>query len=134
MEETNALSILSQVNHGPYCSFIPSTLEEKKALYNAMTRPEHRFSDCLNMTVDVHNCYIEEVEMVNGDTGEAQKIPRVVLIDGNNEGYVAISRGVYRDFVRVCQVFGMPPWNDGVRLKFVQNQLKDRRVYGLQIE
>ena len=132
--ENTALSILSQENQGPYCSFIPSTLEEKKALYNAMTRPDHRFSDCLNMVVDVHNCYIEEVEMVNDDTGEVQKIPRVVLIDGNNEGYVAISRGVYRDFVRVCQVFGMPPWNDGVRLKLVQNQLKDRRVYGLQIE
>lgn len=132
--ENQSLSILSQENQGPFCSFIPETLEEKKALYNAMTRPEHRFSDCLNMTVDVHNCYIEEVEMANDDTGEVQKIPRVVLIDGNNEGYVAISRGVYRDFVRVCQVFGMPPWNDGVRLKFVQNQLKDRRVYGLQIE
>lgn len=132
--ETNALSILSQENHEPFCSFIPSTLEEKKALYNAMTRPEHRFSDCLNMTVDVHNCYIEEVEMCNADTGELAMIPRVVLIDGNNEGYVAISRGVYRDFVRVCQVFGMPPWNDGVRLKFVQNQLKEHRVYGLQIE
>lgn len=132
--ENQSLSILDQENHGPYCSFMPETIEEKKALYNAMTRPEHRFSDCLNQVVEVHNCFIEEVEMSNADTGEVARIPRVVLIDGNNEGYVAISRGVYRDFVRVCQVFGMPPWNDGVRLKFIQNQLKDRRVYGLQIE
>lgn len=132
--ENQSLSILDQENHGPYCSFMPATLDEKKALYNAMTRPEHRFSDCLNQVVDVHNCFIEEVEMSNDDTGEVHKLPRVVLIDGNNEGYVAISRGVYRDFVRVCQVFGMPPWNDGVRIKFIQKQLKDHRVYGLQIE
>ena len=129
---TTAITIANATQAGPYCSFVPETPEQKKALYNAMTRPDHKFSDYVNREVKICNVFVEGVEMVDATTGETFRAPRIVLIDDKGESYAAVSSGVYRDLVRICQVYGNAPW-DGLTVRFIQTQIKDRRVYGLDI-
>jgi hypothetical protein len=95
-----------QVN---YCSLKPKTDEESVVLFNAMNNPEKRVKDCVNMTINVTDVFVEVVFLASKeDESIKEPCPRVVLIDENGVGYQAVSKGMYTALQKIFTSFGTP--------------------------
>lgn len=120
------INVQNEINNNGYLSTMKVETEAEKALYfNATSAPDYRLSDCINKQIIVKDIFIEMVELEKKDddgntTGELQLVPRVVLIDMNGKSYTAVSYGVYNAIKRLCMVYGMPTWENGVPLTILQ--------------
>lgn len=85
-----------------------NTQDEKINLYNATANPEFRINDEINMPIEVKDVSIEVIELVSENTGELQKCPRIVIIDSQYRGHVAVSTGVYNAMKRLFAQVGQP--------------------------
>lgn len=103
-----------------FCSLIAETQEAKVKLYNAMNNPDKRLADCINMTVEAKDLYIEVVNCTNEETGEVTACPRIVIIDKDGVSYQAVSLGIYSALKKIIQVFGAPTWAVPVKLEIKQ--------------
>ena len=110
IEGTNFVVDLTTANRvSQWCSMNPKTQQEKIALFNAMNNPENRIKECINLPINVKDVFCEVVEC-QSDDGTLQKCPRIVLIDENAVGYVAVSKGVYNSIKKIFAIFGEPTW------------------------
>lgn len=140
MEETAIPSIAGVFGHGkndvpaPYVSFTARTAPEKARLYRAMTNPDYKISDCINMVVRLVDVFVEWVEMADTHTGEISVVPRCVLFDADGKTYAATSRGIANSLERLAMVYGMPHWDEPIAVKIKQVQANERRFYTLDIE
>ena len=104
-----------------YSSLDPQTDEEKAALYNATNNPEKRLADCINMTINMKNLYIEVVQCTNEETGEVTACPRVVILDEKNVGYQCVSVGVYSAIKKIVQIYGpVDMWTKPIKIMVKQ--------------
>lgn len=103
-----------------YCSFVPQGPEDKKRLFKAMNNPEKRLADCINMTIKVQDIYSEIVVIVDQNTGEMIKAPRIVLIDADGVGYQCVSKGIFSALKKLIAIFGAPTWEGGLPLTVKQ--------------
>lgn len=117
-----------------FCSMSAETQEEKAKLYNAMNNPEKRIGDCINMTINAKDLYIEVVNCTNEETGEITACPRIVIIDDEGVGYQAVSVGIFSALKKVVQVFGAPTWETPVKLKVQQITKGARKMLTLNVE
>ena len=126
METTAIATVQSEMNNNGFLSTIKLDNENDKALFfNATSNPDYRLSDCINKTILVKDLFIEKIEMERKDkegnlTGEIDLVPRIVLIDTEGKSYQAVSTGVYNALNRLCMVYGMPTWENGIPLTVVQ--------------
>lgn len=117
-----------------YFSGKTETPEDKKRLVNAMNNPDVRLSDAVNTVIAVKDLYVEQVEMLNQNTGEMQTCPRIVLIDADGKSYGCVSFGVLGSLKKIMAVYGPPTWEDPVEVKPVLiNKAADRRILSLQL-
>lgn len=100
-----------------------ATPEQRKTVYNAMNNPTHKISDFINKTVEVENVLIESLDLLNDETGEVDRVPRIVLIDPAGESYVATSKGVFNSIKNAYTAFGAAPWNPPIKFKVKQVQV-----------
>lgn len=108
------------------------TAEEKKLLANAMNNPDKRLADCINQEIAVKDLYVEQVEMLNQNTGELQTCPRIVLIDKDGVSYGCVSFGILGSLKKIMSVYGVPTWEEPVTVKPVFiNKAADRRILSL---
>ena len=117
----------------PYCSFRPENTEDKARLYRAMTNPDCKISDCINMVIQLVDVFVEWVQLVDQKTGEYNVIPRCVLFDADGKTYAATSRGIANALERLTMVYGMPHWSEPISVKIRQVQMNERRFYTLDI-
>lgn len=112
-----------------YCSFKPETEEDEIILFNAMTNPSKRLSDCINMTISIQHVFCEIVDCTNRETGEVSKCPRIVLISDNGESYQAVSMGVFSALKKIFSIKGEPStWKKPVHLKVLQRTVGERKM------
>lgn len=116
-----------------FCSMKAESKEEKAALYNAMNNPDKRIGDCINMTIAARDLYIEVVNCTNEETGEVTACPRIVIIDDKGVSYQAVSIGIYSALKKVIQVFGVPTWDEPVRLEVKQITKGSRKMLTLNV-
>ncbi len=116
-----------------FCSMHAETAEEKAKLYNAMNNPEKRIGDCINMTINAKDLYIEVVNCTNEETGEVTACPRIVIIDDKGVGYQAVSVGIFSALKKVVQVFGAPTWETPVKLMVQQITKGSRKMLTLNV-
>ena len=103
------------------CSIVNDGDRAKAAkIYNAMNNPEHRVSDFINKTIAVQDVLIEIREILNEETGEVAKVPRVVLIDPEGTGYQATSIGIYNVVRNAFTAFGPAPWDPPLKMTIKQ--------------
>lgn len=114
-----------------YCSLIADTPEEKVKLYNAMNNPDNRLGDCINMTINAKDLYVELVNCTNQETGEVTTCPRTVIIDEDGVSYQAVSVGIFSALKKVIQVFGAPTWETPVKLEVKQITKGSRKMLTL---
>jgi hypothetical protein len=131
--QENFIADLSATRVTSFCSLVATTPAQKAQLYKAMNNPEKRLGDCINMTINAKDIFAEVVECVNKDTGEAKKCPRIVIIDDKGVGYQCVSVGIFSAVKKLFQVFGLPTWQQPIKLKVVQITKGDRKLLTLDI-
>ena len=110
-----------------FSSVVATTDEEKAKLYNAMNNPEKRLADCINMTINAKDLYVEVVNCTNKETGEVNACPRIVIIDDKGVSYQCVSIGIFSAFKKLIQVYGAPTWEKPLKLmvkQITKGQLK----------
>ena len=117
-----------------YCSVVAETIEEKKALFNAMNSPEKRTADCVNEVIVLENVYVESIECVNKDTGEKTTCPRVVMIDTEGVGYQSVSLGIFSALKKLFGMFGEPAtWDEPIAIKIKQISKAEKKILTFEI-
>ncbi len=116
-----------------YCSMQAQDEDSKVKLFNAMNNPDKRIADCINMTINAKDLYIEVVNCTNEETGEVTACPRIVIIDDKGVSYQAVSIGIYSALKKAIQVFGEPTWKKPVKLMVQQITKGTRKMLTLSV-
>lgn len=133
-ENALALSFGQQefVNPDMYTSITPDSDEKKEILYNAMTNPTHRLGEMVNQRIAVQDVFVERIDMVNSETGELVKTPRVILIDENGESYSCVSTGIFNALTKLSMIYGAPPWNPALEVTPLVLKKEKRNILTLK--
>ena len=126
-EAVAAISTIVSAEAGAtYTSIInDGTRESASKFYAAMNNPEFRVADFINKIIEVQDVLIEIRDIVNEDTGEVDRVPRVVLIDPDGKGYQATSKGMYTAIKNASIAFGAAPWNPPLSFMIKQRPTKN---------
>lgn len=104
-----------------YSSVKATSVEERKAVYNALEKCDILLNDIVGTEINIKDFYIEERnrEETDEETGEVKYITkyRTILFDIDGKTYATGSYGVYNALRRICMVYGEPTWNEGVLVK-----------------
>lgn len=123
---TEIINVNTELENNGFLSTMKVDTDEQKALYyNATSSPDFRISDCINKVIRVKDIFVEMVEMEKKTedgtpTGEVELVPRIVLIDTDGRSYTAVSKGVFAALRRLCMVYGMPTWEEGINIMVLQ--------------
>lgn len=106
-----------------------NTAENKKVAFNMLNSPNIRLSSMVGKSIHVMYYIIDNVSIVNQDTGEEQDTQRLVIRDENGETYHTMGRGLVESFNRILDLFG-DTWGDGYNLVVKQiNTSTGKRTY-----
>lgn len=123
----NAIAIPTQNSEAgaSYCSIVPTGDRTNDAkIFAALNNPEYRIADYINKKIAVENFLIEIQEILNDETGEIERAPRVVLIDEKGKAYQSVSVGMLNAVKNAVQVFGMAPWEPALQVEIKQRPTK----------
>lgn len=116
-----------------FCSFVAETPEDKKKLYNAMNSSENKIADHVGEVIAIKDIFCETVTIIKEDTGEKVVAPRIVLIDDKGATYNSTSFGIFNSLKKLMQVFGVPTWNEPVKVKVKQINRNTNRILTLEV-
>lgn len=131
MDEIGFVQDLNNANK-MLVTFDPQTQDERVMLFRALNQPTYRLSDFINREICIRDLICEEVTLTNHD-GVPTKAPRLVLIDTEGNSYNCISNGVYGAIQKLIMIFGMPTWQDGIKVKVVQINKGEKRMLNLEL-
>ena len=94
-------------------------------VFNAMNNPEFRVADFINKEIPVQDILIETVEFPDEETGEVDRVPRVVLMTPEGKAYQATSLGMYTAVKRATLCFGNAPWKPALTFVIKQRPVKN---------
>lgn len=122
----NPLEVI-QGNTGTYCSVKPETMEEKKALYNALESCDVVLNDIVGQTIKVKDVYIQEYPRTDKDTGEPiSNGHRVILFDDEGKSYVTASNYFFISLVKFINAFGEPStWKEPIPIEITKRPTKN---------
>lgn len=127
METNNAIVnesgcfMVANSGHASYCSMIPKTPAERKAVFNAINSPSKSLRDFINKTIKLKHVFAEQCEFVDQNTGETVPGVRVVLIDEKGESYSTCSTGVFNGLSKLFSFYGTPDiWSEPVPITIKQ--------------
>lgn len=129
----NNLSLVAQDNNSIFCSFSPDSVEGKKALYKAITNPDHKITDMVGKEIAIRDVVVATCQFVDEETGETTPGNRTILIDTNGVSYGCSSTGVYNALRNLIAIFGHPTWADGLSVRVGQISKGVNRIITLEI-
>ena len=129
----NNLALVAQDNNEIFCSFSPDTVEGKKALYKAITNPDHKITDMVGKEIAIRDVVVATCQFVDEETGETTPGNRTILIDTNGISYGCSSTGVYNALRNLIAIFGSPTWADGLAVRVGQISKGVNRIITLEI-
>lgn len=110
-----------------------NNIENKKALFNLLNNPNIRLSSMVGKSIHAKDYVIDDVSIVNQETGEVQDTQRLAIRDANGETYHTMGRGLLESFSRILDVFG-DSWGDGFNLVVKQiNTSTGKRTYTFDV-
>lgn len=121
-------------NLAAFCSVNAETMEEKALVFNAANNPQHKISDFINKKIMVRDVYAETLELVNKETGEVDKAPRIVLIDANGEAYECVSVGMFSALKKLIATFGEPTWKQPIPVVVKQEKVANGSMLTLSVQ
>lgn len=129
----NNMSLVAQDNNEIYCSFSPDSVEGKKALYKAITNPDHKITDMVGKEIRIRDVVVATCQFVDEETGETTPGNRTILIDCDGVSYGCSSTGVYNALRNLIAIFGSPTWADGLTVRVGQISKGVNRIITLEI-
>lgn len=119
-------SIMSGEVGNVVCTIVakPGDRDAAGKIYNAMNNPQHRVSEFINQKIAIRDVLMEGLELVNEETGELERVPRIVLIDDKGEAYQAVSKGIYNSLRNLVKAFGAPTWEPALVVTVKQQPTK----------
>ena len=110
-----------------------NSIENKKAAFNMVNNPHVRLSSMAGKTIHAKDYVVDDISMVNAETGEVQGTQRLVIRDASGETYHTMGRGLVESFNRILDVFG-DSWGDGFNLVVKQiNTSTGKRTYTFDV-
>lgn len=127
LAKTNINTMLAQDAGTTFCSIEINHNDRETAakVFDALNNPTHQVAEYINLSINVCNVLIEVSEVVNEDTGEMVRAPRVVLIDENGESYQAVSIGMFTAVKNAFRCFGPAPWEPPLVFDIKQKPVKN---------
>lgn len=114
-----------------FSSLVAVTDDEKADMFNAVNNPDKRLADCINMTINAKDLFIEVVNCTNEETGEITACPRIVIVDDKKVSYQAVSVGIYSALKKIIQIYGAPTWDKPIKLMVKQITKGNRKMLTL---
>lgn len=121
-------------NLAAFCSVKAETMEEKALVFNAANNPQHKIADFINKKIMLKDVYAETLELVNKETGELDKAPRIVLIDENGEAYECVSVGMFSALKKLIATFGEPTWETPIPVIVKQEKVTNGSMLTLSVK
>ena len=110
-----------------------NTVENKKLAFNMMNSPNIRLSSMVGKAIHARDYVIDNVNIVNQETGEVQETQRLVIRDDTGETFHTMGRGLVESFNRILDVFG-ETWGDGFNLVVKQiNTTAGKRTFTFDV-
>lgn len=125
---------LEASNLAAFCSVQAETMEEKALVFNAANNPQHKVNDFINKKIMLKDIYAETLELVNKETGEVEKAPRIVLIDEKGEAYECVSVGMFSALKKLMASFGAPTWETPIPVVPKQEKVANGSMLTLSVE
>ena len=116
------------------CSIKAETMEEKALVFNAANNPQHKVADFINKKIMVKDIYAETLELVNKETGEIDKAPRIVLIDEAGEAYECVSVGMFSALKKLIATFGEPTWEQPIPVVVKQEKVANGSMLTISVQ
>lgn len=121
-------------NLAAFCSVKTETMQDKALVFNAANNPQHKVSDFINKKIMVRDVYAETLELVNKESGEVEKAPRIVLIDENGEAYECVSVGMFSALKKLIATFGEPTWDEPIPVVVKQEKVANGSMLTLSVQ
>ena len=125
MENQNALTLFSQSASDVFSSKEVKTVEDKKALFNALETCDCLLNDCINKEITIKDVYCEKTQIADEETGEVKPKYRTILFDIDGKTYATGSYGIYNVIKKLIAIYGLPTWEDGLTVKVIKQKVKD---------
>ena len=124
---------LSEQSTSTYCSIKGGDRATKAKLYNASNNPDHKVGDFINKNIKVKDVLVEAIDIVDEETGEVERAPRVVLIDDKGKAYQAVSMGIFNAVKKAIQIFGETTWEEPIEFTVKQVSVKNGSMLTLDV-
>lgn len=127
--------LVNDSSKAAFSSWLPQTMAEKKAYFNAISSPKFKVGDFINKEINIKHVYAETCNYVSKETGELTSGVRIVLIDNEGNAYNTSSQGIYNALSKVFAIFGTPDtWDEPIPVEIKQITVaKDRKVLTLEM-
>lgn len=127
LAKTDINTMLAQDTGTTFCSIEINPNDRKSAakVFDALNNPTYQVADYINKDIPVANILLEIAEIVNEDTGEVIRAPRVVLIDPDGNSYQAVSIGMFNAVKNAVRCFGPAPWDPPLTFSIKQKPVKN---------
>jgi hypothetical protein len=125
---------LEGANLRAMCSIKAETMEEKALVFNAANNPQHKVADFINKKIILKDIYAETLELVNKETGEVDKAPRIVLIDEAGEAYECVSVGMFSALKKLIATFGEPTWEQPIPVVVKQEKVANGSMLTISVQ
>ncbi len=125
------LTIFESSNTKEYVSIKPTTIDEKKKLYNALEKCDARLNDIVNTEIKIKDFYLQErtVEEANPETGviEPHRKFRLILFTDDDKSYVTGAYGIYNAICKLVTIFGEPTWEEPIPVKVIKKDIGNNK-------
>lgn len=129
----SAMAVMGENERPMFCSFNPTSKEDKVKLFKALTQSDKKLSDCINAVIPMKDVMVQMISITNKDTGEVSDAPRIVLFDKDGTSYSCVSWGIYNSLKTIMRVFGEPTWDEPMNFKVTQVTNGNRKMLSLEI-
>ena len=127
METKNELAVVKSEEER-ICTKKVESLEEKKALFNALESCDVLLSNCEGQEIAIKDVFCEPRTVIDEKTGETRTKYRTILFDVNGQTYATGSYGIYNMLERMFLIYGMPTWEEGVKVVVRRRPIKDGKT------
>lgn len=95
------------------------SFEEKAKFFNLVNSEAKLIKDEINKTINLKDIYMEVVQVSDMATGEAKKLPRIVLISDKGESYTCSSPTFLNKLSQLINEMGQPMyWEKAIPITF----------------
>lgn len=130
-QQDSALSLTQ--GSGNISTSVDMTTEEGKVKVFAAMQDSEKIEDHLNEDINLSDIIMQNVEILNEQTGEMDPAVRTTLIDDKGKSYTATSAEIVKSLRTLIGIWGEPKgWKKPIKIKMTTGKSrKGRRFFTL---